>query len=175
MFRRTMCTPFVLALALSALPVGAQPVHSFSSLDRDSDRVLGQAEFGTLGDEIFTFWDTDRDGNIDEAEFYMGVHDLWDVDGDDALTLSEYDEGWSDWFGAPYYVTFTELDTNADEFLSADEFRTGLATTRVYDRWTYDGALGEEEFVTALYSVYDADSDGVLTQEEFSDIGYTPS
>ena len=171
---RTTFTVSGLVVALSASSAEAQTVHTFSDLDRDSDRVLSQSEFYAFGREIFTLWDTDHDGNIDEDEFYLGIFGLWDVEGDGTLTLSEYDDGWSDWFVALYYVTYAELDANADDRLAAEEFRAGLADTRLYDRWTYDGALREEEFVTALYSVYDTDSDGVLTLEEFSDIAYTP-
>lgn len=78
------------------------------------------------------------------------------------------------WFAAFNYVTYGEFDANADDMLTAREFRAGLADTGLYERWTYDEALREREFVTALYSVYDTDSDGVLTQDEFSDIGRVP-
>ena len=171
---KATCTALGLVLALSAVSAQAQTVSAFSRLDRDNDRVLSQAEFDAFGREILALWDKDDDGNIDEDEFYLGIFGLWDVDGDGAMTLSEYDAGWSDWFLALHFVTYAELDANADGMLEAQEFRAGLAATRLYNRWTYDGALREQEFVTALYSVYDTDSDGVLTQREFSDIGGIP-
>lgn len=171
---KTTCMGFGLALALSAVSSQAQTVGAFARLDRDNDRVLSPAEFYAFGVEIFALWDTDQDGNIDEDEFYLGIFGLWDVDDDGAVTLSEYDDGWSDWFAAFNYVTYGELDANADDMLVPREFRAGLADTRLYERWTYDGALREQEFVTALYGVYDTDSDGVLTQQEFSDMGLVP-
>jgi hypothetical protein len=171
---KATCTALGLVLALSAVSAQAQAIGAFAGLDRDNDRVLSQAEFDAFGREIFALWDRDQDGNIDEDEFYLGIFGLWDVDGDGAVTLSEYDDGWSDWFVALYFVTYAELDADTDELLGAQEFRSGLADTRLYQRWTYDGALREREFVTALYSVYDTDSDGVLTQREFNGIGYTP-
>ena len=171
---KTTCTALGLALVLSAVSAQAQAVGAFAELDHDNDGVLSPAEFRAFGREIFALWDRDDDGNIDEDEFYLGIFGLWDIDGDGAVTLSEYDAGWSDWFFAVHFVTYAELDADADDLLVAQEFRAGLAETRLYERWTYDGALGEREFVTALYNVYDTDSDGVLTKREFSDIGYTP-
>jgi Ca2+-binding EF-hand superfamily protein len=109
----------------------SQPAEIFSVLDRDDNQALDHAEFLTLGREIFARWDADRDSNIDEDEFYAGVHDLWDVDDDEGLTLPEYDDRWSDWFAAFYYVTFAELDRDADDLIAAEEFRAGLDDTRL--------------------------------------------
>jgi len=168
-------TAIGLVIGLLGLSATAQTLPAFSSLDRDDNRVLSQAEFGAFGREIFAALDRDGDGNIEEDEFYRGIYEIWDVDNDGFLTLPEYDDGWSAWFDPLNYVAFNELDSDADDVLEKDEFQAGLADTRLYHRWTFDGALGEREFVTAIYNVYDADSDGFLTQDEFQAIGYDPA
>ncbi len=172
--KRTTAALSGLALALSASPSMAQT--SYSDLDHGNDLQLSQAEFdNTFGRDLFAAWDTDSNRNIDEDEFYRGVFDLFDADGDGTLSLSEYDDGWSGWFNTQNYVGFTELEADGDGVLAVEEFRAGLAATDLYERWTYDGALGEEEFTTAIFSIYDVDSDGMLTQEEFREIIYRAS
>lgn len=164
-----------LAFGLSASPSMAQTSNIHADLDRGGDLRLSEAEFETLGRDLFAAWDANRDGNIDEDEFYRRVFDLWDADDDGTLALSEHDDGWSGWFATQNYVGYTELDADGDGVLTPEEFRAGLAATDLYRRWTYDGALGEEEFTTAVFSIYDADSDGLLTEEEFREIAYLAS
>lgn len=167
---RTCSTAMALVLATAA-PALAQVTWTYSDIDQDGNLELSSAEFEQFGRDLFVTWDASADQVVDEDEFYVGVYDAWDVDDDDILTEAEYSEGWSTWFGDYDEVGYGDLDLDADAELTEDEFGTGLGETDLYDTWAAGGELGEEQFVTVLYDVYDADDDLVVTQAEYDEVG----
>lgn len=170
---RKTSTAMGLVLAVTALPVIAQTTYTYTDLDLDGNLELSQVEFDTFGREIFMTWDADADGNLAEDEFYQGIYDIWDVDRDGIVTEVEYEDGWSNWFDEDEYVAYADLDLNADGMLTVEEFHTGLTVTGLYD--TSEGMLGEEEFTTAVYGIYDTDDDELLSEDEFGEISYVVS
>ncbi|WP_055662857.1 PRC-barrel domain-containing protein [Jannaschia seosinensis] len=160
-----------MALILVAGAPALAQTWTYSDIDQDNNLELSSAEFGVFSRELFPYWDADADLVIDEDEFYVGVYDAWDVDDDEILTDVEYTEGWSTWFGDYEPIGYSDLDLDADAELVADEFATGLGQTELYDTWGAGGDLGEEQFVTVLYDVYDADDDLVVTQAEYEMVG----
>ena len=155
----------------TAAPALAQATWTYSDIDQDGNLELSSAEFERFGRDLFVTWDANTDQVVDEDEFYVGVYNAWDVDDDDILTDAEYSEGWGTWFGDYDEVGYGDLDLDADAELTEDEFATGLGEARLYDTWADGGDLGEEQFVTGLYDVYDADDDLVVTQAEYDVVG----
>ncbi|SDY89488.1 PRC-barrel domain-containing protein [Citreimonas salinaria] len=172
MMRTTRSCSTAMALVLvAATPALAQTTWTYSDIDQDGNLELSSAEFEALGRELFVTWDADQDQIIGENEFYGGVYDAWDVNDDDILTEAEYSEGWGTWFGDYDEVAYGDLDLDGDAELIEDEFHTGFGQVGVYDTWATDGELGEDQFVTGLYDVYDADDDLVVTQAEYDVVG----
>ncbi|MGR3248729.1 MAG: PRC-barrel domain-containing protein [Paracoccus sp. (in: a-proteobacteria)] len=163
-------TAMALALAVSA-PAFAQTTWNYDDIDQDGNLELSAVEFDGLGREVFTTWDADGNQIVDENEFYGGVYDAWDADNDGMLTQIEYDTGWNTWFSDVDPIGYGDLDMDADANLMENEFATGLGGTNLYDTWATGGDLGEEQFVTGLYDVYDADDDMAVTQAEYDLVG----
>ncbi|TGN61820.1 PRC-barrel domain containing protein [Paracoccus liaowanqingii] len=167
---RVSSTAMVLALAVSA-PAFAQSTWTYSDIDQDGNLELSDVEFDTVGRDVFTTWDADSNQMIDENEFHGGLYDAWDVDRDGMLTEAEYGAGWDTWFRDQDAVGFNDLDLNADAGLDESEFSAGLGEAGLHDTWAAGGDLGEEQFATALYGVYDADGDQIITQAEYDLVG----
>ncbi|MEE2859658.1 MAG: PRC-barrel domain-containing protein [Pseudomonadota bacterium] len=163
-------TAMALALAVSA-PAFAQTTWNYDDIDQDGNLELSAVEFDGLGREVFATWDADGNQIVDENEFYGGVYDAWDADNDGMLTQIEYDTGWNTWFSDVDPIGYGDLDMDADANLMENEFATGLGGTNLYDTWATGGDLGEEQFVTGLYDVYDADDDMAVTQAEYDLVG----
>lgn len=73
----------------------------------------------------------------------QGVFTLeaWDIDGDGVILREEFDQGFADW------GTFATFDTDADGFVT------------------------EDEFVAEIFVSYDDDFDGIIEEPELTDIG----
>lgn len=75
--------------------------------------------------------------------------------------------------------TFSTWDTDADASLTEDEFNTGLTQENVWTRFDadaddalnqqeFDGAFADSEwYVDGLFTEWDADGDGNLTEDEW--------
>lgn len=169
-FARVSSTAMALALAVTA-PAFAQATWTYNDIDQDGNLELSSVEFERAGREVFVAWDADRNQIIDENEFYGGVYDAWDLDRDGMLTEAEYGTGWDTWFSDHDPIAYGDLDLDANAMLMDTEFATGLGEAEVYDSWAAGGELGEEQFVTVLYGVYDADDDLIVTQAEYDVVG----
>lgn len=86
------------------------------------------------GQKLFKTYNQDKDGFIDDQEFYQAVADMsyfemWNTDGDQVLSEDEWSAGLHEFLGG-YKVSaverFGEWDLNGDSQISVEEFREGL-------------------------------------------------
>ncbi|WP_417427048.1 hypothetical protein [Hoeflea sp.] len=108
--------------------------------------------------------------------FAAGVND-WNTDNEAGISSDEFRTGLED-TGA-----FENWDANDDKMLSQDELNEGLGENNTafgtrfgegyYDSWDAndDENIGEDEFYDGVYSSYDADSNKVIEEPEFGDVG----
>ena len=75
-----------------------------------------------------------------------GYYDSWDLDDDNLVNETEWEEGWG--------LYMTDRDYDAD----------------LYDEWDLndDEFIDESEFSTAYYGYYDLDNDNVWNEDEFN-------
>lgn len=66
-------------------------------------------------------------------------------------------------------LSFSDWDKNGDKLISRSEF-VDVFTREYYDDWntTDDEYLDDEDFYTRVYSLWDADEDALLTEEEWT-------
>ncbi|MBW7467524.1 hypothetical protein ABID22_002963 [Pontibacter aydingkolensis] len=130
----------------------------------DNDR------FGTTfeSNNMYSQWDANADGNLDENEFNMTFYRAWDSNNDGVLDEAEWStatadygitgQGWADW------------DTNKDNNLSDTEFRTGFMKSNYMRDWDMDrdGKISQREYSDGLFKVWDTNRDGTLDANEYN-------
>lgn len=69
---------------------------------------------------------------------------------------------------APAMADMMDWDTNADTQIDEAEFGAGLQGDGVYGRWDADadGMLSEDEFNDGVWSMFDDDDDGIMNEPE---------
>ena len=91
---------------------------SYGYVDVNNDGFITGDEWNTYRTGAYGFWDTDRDGRIDRGEFER----CWRAGG--FYRSAYYDPDY--W---PHY--WSAFDANADGFLTADEYWSASAWTRI--------------------------------------------
>lgn len=128
------------ALAGCAVPAAA-PVTTASAgnvcgtygyVDVNNDGWISGSEWNTYRTSTYGFWDTNGDGRISRAEF----DNCWMAGG------FYRDPYYNRDYGTHYWTAF---DTNNDGFLSADEYWSAQAWTRI-DR-NGNGRIDSNEWV----------------------------
>jgi hypothetical protein len=83
-----------------------QQADLFDAVDTDANDLVDEEEFGELEvSAVLTEWDADQDGYLRRREFYSGIYDYMDENGDGYLDPHEWDDptdmGWFGVFDAP--------------------------------------------------------------------------
>jgi hypothetical protein len=110
----------------------AEVCGTYGYVDINNDGVISGDEWNTYRTSTYSFWDTDRDGKIDRDEFER----CWRAGG---FYRSAY-------YNPDYWSHYwTAFDANGDGFLSADEYWSSSAWTRI-DR-NMNGRIDANEWV----------------------------
>lgn len=91
---------------------------TYGYVDVNNDGFISGDEWNIYRTSTYSFWDTDRDGRIDRGEFER----CWRAGG---FYRSAY---YSPDYWPHYWTTF---DANGDGFLSADEYWSASAWSRI--------------------------------------------
>ena len=153
----------------------------FNNLDHDRDRRIARNEWH-YDIETFRRVDRNRDGSLDQSEFLGGEIDDARADNFDDLDWNNNGRvERSEWYGTP--SVFTDLDRNRDGVLSRFEVVGGVDTPN--DTWDQfvsldynrNGSLGRDEWhwSAASFARYDTNRDGMLSRQEFSVGGGSPT
>ena len=123
---------FVLPLLVLPVAVAAQALGAW---DANRDGAVERAELETgLGLKgVFETWDADEDDLIDSREFVVGLHELWDIDGDGDLSVDEWQGAADAWFGANE-ADAAAWDDDGDGTLGGGEFAAAIAASELFVR-----------------------------------------
>lgn len=142
---------------------------TYTDWDNDGNLELSDTEFETGFKETGTFaaWDRDGDAGLNEGELATGLFHSWDADRDLQITEAEYGTGAQRWYGADYATPFTDYDTDRSGYIDRTEFG-GAWDSAYYTQWDADSdsLLSEDEYSTGIYRSADLDADQVITVEE---------
>ncbi|MEM7123689.1 MAG: EF-hand domain-containing protein [Pseudomonadota bacterium] len=188
----------------------------FTTMDVNADGYVTIEEAQQVraerhGDKMIDKFDTDSDGLVSTDEFMSGEFkglkkfERLDADGDGIVTQAEADEGrhgeklmdkadlnsdgqvTMDEIMTLRAETFTEIDTDGDGFISANDVSEAYAARkaesdhqghgkghRMFERADADGdgQISAEEFANTkpnMFECLDADGDGAITLDEASD------
>ncbi len=147
----------------------AQANWSYTDWDNDGNLELSAREFNTGFAETGTYdaWDRDDEVGLNEGEFATGMYSSWDVDNDLQITEDEYTAGAGRWYGPDYATPFTDYDVDSSGYIDRSEFG-GAWQNDYYTAWDADsdGLLTDDEFSTGIYDSADLNDDMVVTIEE---------
>jgi hypothetical protein len=114
---------------------------AFKSIDRDENGVVTADEFSAFGGDVFFSMDTNASGALSLGEFYnwgFGMHNAAE------------NVGQSDAFGTAMRVVFALWDRNADNQVSADEYRQSLGYELTRADLDKDNSLTEAEYLAGF-------------------------
>lgn len=120
-------------------------------------------------------YDSNKDGFIQPEEFTTYLYTRSDRDGDGYMGDEEWKINTSQWY-RPYkdvnYNTYTYWDQDKDSRLDSNEVKTLIEKTGLYSKWdaNTDGKVSNEEFEKGTFSAYDDNSDGTLNLEEWKSV-----
>lgn len=157
------------ALAIPAAAFAQDNTWTYADWDNDGNLELTQEEFqtGFSGTGMFDAWDRDDDVGLSEGEFATGVYSDWDMDNDMQITEEEYTLGAERWYGPDYDTAFADYDLDSSGYIDTNEFGDAW-DSEYYTRWDADSdaLLTEDEYTTGIYDTADVDSNKVITVEE---------
>lgn len=161
-----------LAVAAALMMPGlafAQETFVYTDWDNDGNLELSDSEFSEGFGETGTYdaWDRDETAGLSEGEFATGMFSRWDTDNDLQITEEEYEVGTERWYGADYDTPFADYDTDGSGYIDTTEFGETWDSD-YYSEWDADGdgLLTEEEYTTGVYETADVNDDYVITVEE---------
>lgn len=151
----------------------------FLDWDTNQDGVVNQAEYerGFDDNEVFERWDASSDDVIDGDEFGNMFYNISDINKDDRLTVSEFDEAIDGTFGEEEVnLSIDSWDPNGDDTISPDEFGQVASRSELYPLFDKDrnGIIERNELKDSLFETADRDGNGALDNDEFlsSDFGF---
>ncbi len=155
-------------------PVGADDAaveSEFNTLDTSGDSYLDTDEVAEWVDDSGTFeeWDADADSELDADELAGNAFQLWDSDDNGTVSEEEWKTGTDLWYPQSSNVTvFSDWDGDGDSELDEDEFTERWDASLMGEQWTTI-PMGKDQFKANYFSLYDADDDGKVTEEEWRD------
>jgi len=114
---------------------------AFQSIDADENGAVSPSEFSSFGEDVFVSMDSDESRALSLGEFYS-----WGFGMHDAAT----DSGRSDAFKTAMRVVFSLWDRNADDQVTASEYRQSLDFEFQRADLDGDGALTGDEYVAGF-------------------------
>lgn len=160
---------WVLLIMISSVVVA----QDFTSFDGNSDGMLDQDEFNGAFETTMGEWDNDGDELLSDDEFYDNTFGSIDLNDDESITETEWNEGDTNIFGDHTDEDFATFDSDGDGIINNDEWKEGFGNSNWFNSYDgdQDGFLNNDEFNNGLFNDWDDNLDGMLDETEFSSRG----
>lgn len=151
--------------------VEIETVDDFPTLDANGDSYLDADEVAERVDDVGTFeeWDVDSDSELDRDDIAGNAFDLWDADDNGKVSEAEWEDGTEFWYPVDENPdAFADWDGDGDSELDVDEVSESLDISIGGEMWDGEN-LEKDQFKEFYFDLYDADDDGKVTEEEWTD------
>lgn len=140
--------------------------------DRDQSGDIDENEFRVWWDDRANSlnWSTTQRGELTPDEFYTGLANELDQDGDGRVSQQEWQMRTTRTWGDAQAPQWSEVDTDGDGYLSTDEARQSLQDTELFEQVddNGDGTVTNEELGGWLREIFDENGDGVIDSSEWN-------
>ena len=162
----------------------------FNDYETNQEGAIDRTGFEKGYGENFDQWDTNRDGTVDDREFYETTFRYWDANEDGKLDQDEWTRGQNNVYGdyRDYRVdtesalnedmsrirqSLGRFDTNRDNNISSEEYRTGFHNSNFFNSYdtNRDGSLDRNELNQGVFNNMDANRDGTIDRNEYDAYG----
>ncbi len=165
----------LIVIVISFMSCNRQENLTFQDFDKNDDTKIDLMEF----QQVFTAnyyddWNLQDDLYLDDEDFLTGTYQAFDVDDDEQLTEQEWMEGLRYSYGHHVVTDFDDLDADADDFISYDEYEEALINTSYYASWDIDNDnhLSEKELAAGIFYVWDINQSDFIEPDEYEKFDY---
>jgi hypothetical protein len=160
------------AEAAEAPPVERPIATPFQNWDLDQNQKLERQEFGIWVTEEEGFGDWFGDEGLNREALRESAHSAWDVNDDGVVNEAEWQVGVAELYGDADYGTWTDWDLDGNAELDLSE--TAEAETRYgfYDRIdiNQDMVIDQEELGDFFFDLFDTNDDSGLDVTEWDGV-----
>ena len=122
----------------------------------------------------FDKWDQNKDGKVDENEFYQNYVSTMDEDQNGQINADEWEIGLGAYYRGFDQKTdgkFEEIAAQSNGQISTQEAENKLREMNYIKEWNTDGEEGlvEEELAKGVFYNLDDDGDGIVEAEKYTD------
>lgn len=137
--------------------------------DSDGDGLYDINEFSKAYSKGYNDWDVDKDGRLDNNEFYNNFYNQLDVNRDGRLTHEEWTAGRRNYGD---HIPADRYSENPPQYLSKREFADRFKDTDYYNSYdtNRDGYIDPAEMNQATFFLLDKNRDGKLDGSELENM-----
>ncbi len=150
------------ALVLMGSTLSAQTLNEIK--DVNGDGFYDIDEFSKVYSKGYNDWDVDRDGRINDQEFFDTYYNNLDINHDGRLTHEEWTAGGRDYDG----FIKDDYSQNPPQYISKREFAKRFQGTGYYGSYDSngDGFIDVSEMNQTMFKRLDKNRDGKLDRNE---------
>ena len=142
----------------------------FAQFDTDRDDRWNENEFSESYQAEFSGYDTDTAGSFNQEQFSAATFRSVDRDRNNSISRQEWDEGYNNSFGDHVNQDdFDRFDTDQSGDLSDAEWNEGFRESNWFGTYDQDQnqTVSRQEWNRANFSRWDRNGDGYLDRQEF--------
>lgn len=146
------------------------PDNSFNDWDTDENNRINMEEFQShFIENYYPDWNLDNDEYLDDEDFYRMTFRVLDSNKDEYLDTSESKWGYDYVYGK--YVDYEISVVNeSDGEIDYQTFYRSIYESDYYSNFDSDndGHLNEQELAKAMFTTWDINGNGYLSNNEFT-------
>lgn len=140
--------------------------------DMDASGDLDENEFRTWWSDRSAEldWNTDQEEGLTREEYYEGVVNRLDGDGDGRITQQEWQDRTSNMWGDATPAQWSSIDADGDGTATTEEARRALEEADLYANVdeNNDEVVNDEELGNWFHGVFDLNDDGRIDSSEWN-------
>ncbi|MBT0607005.1 EF-hand domain-containing protein [Aequorivita echinoideorum] len=156
---------FLAAVMIAAVGFAQTPLQI---KDLNNDGSYDIDEFSNSYSKGYNDYDADKDGRINDVEFYDTTYNRLDINRDGRLTNEEWTAG-NRYYGN--YIPANRYANNPPQYISRAEFADRFKDTDYYRSYdtNSDGYIDSSEMNQNTFNLIDKNKDGTLDADELKD------
>ena len=147
-----------------------QPTLTFQQWDTNSNNLISRYEFHNMYTQYFyNDWDENNNGVVDKEDFLSKVYVVWDIDNDNLISDTEWNEGFENNYANYVDIEYYAIDSNEDGMLDFNEYIAYIEGIPIFELWDMnkDDELNEFELSRMIFNLWDVDDSNFISVGEY--------